>query len=134
MEREENKNVGSIGESVAVAFLIRKGFEVVERNYKKPYGEIDIIAKKGGIIRFIEVKTVSRENISKDREDSGGYRPEELVHSRKLDKISKIAQTYVHENNVQCEYQIDVVGILLDTHNKIAKCRLFEGEFKQYEH
>jgi Holliday junction resolvase-like predicted endonuclease len=80
------------------------------------------------------VKTVSRENISKDREDSGGYRPEELVHSRKLDKISKIAQTYVHENNVQCEYQIDVVGILLDTDNKTARCRLFEGEFKQYKH
>jgi putative endonuclease len=134
MGGEESKKVGFIGEGIACTFLIRKGFIIVERNYRKPYGEIDIVAKKAGIIHFIEVKTVSRENIFNDKEDSNSYRPEELVNSRKLDKLLKIAETYMHENRIQCECQIDVVGVLIDTVSKTAKCRLFEREYKQYKH
>jgi putative endonuclease len=51
------KNIGDWGESQACAFLIRKGFKIIERNFFSTQGEIDIIAKKQGDYYFIEVKT-----------------------------------------------------------------------------
>ena len=55
---------GKVGECIAVKFLENKGFEIIEQNYRKKYGEIDIIAQKGKILHFIEVKSVSCEKIS----------------------------------------------------------------------
>ena len=52
-----NQQVGKWGEDIAVEYLIKRGREVVARNIRTPYGEIDIITKQGGIIVFVEVKT-----------------------------------------------------------------------------
>ena len=60
MDENARKRVGQIGEDIACQFLERKGFKVLERNYRKPWGEIDIIAEKDGIVRFVEVKAFSR--------------------------------------------------------------------------
>ncbi|MBV9159572.1 MAG: YraN family protein [Candidatus Kaiserbacteria bacterium] len=48
--------IGDMGESIAAQYLERKGFRIIDRNYLKPWGEIDIIAEKSGIIHFVEVK------------------------------------------------------------------------------
>jgi len=74
---------GHLGERIAAEFLNRKGFRVVAMNYRRPCGEVDIVAEKAGQVRFVEVKTVTREafgGISREMD----YRPEELVHDRKL--------------------------------------------------
>jgi len=55
----KSRKTGDLGESIACRFLINKGFSIVERNYLKKWGEIDIIAKKDGKAHFIEVKSVS---------------------------------------------------------------------------
>ena len=47
---------GALGEELARQFLARKGFHIITMNYRKPYGEIDIIAEKSGVVRFVEVK------------------------------------------------------------------------------
>jgi Holliday junction resolvase-like predicted endonuclease len=57
----DHLDVGKIGEDTAARFLVKQGFMIVERNYWKKYGEIDIVAKKKGVIHFVEVKTVSCE-------------------------------------------------------------------------
>lgn len=120
------KEVGMIGEGIAAQYLERKGFVIVERNFRKPYGEIDIIAVVGGVVRFIEVKTVSREslpNVSREMED---YRPEEMVHGSKLRKVARTAELYMNNLGDMREYQIDVVGVFLDRVARKARCRLFE--------
>lgn len=58
MLKSKTSRTGALGEEIAARFLERKGFRVAERNYRKPWGEIDIIAEKAGIVRFIEVKAV----------------------------------------------------------------------------
>jgi putative endonuclease len=120
------KEIGAAGEKVAAEFLRRKGFEVIEMNYLKPWGEIDIIAHKADVVRFIEVKSVSRESIQDISRESKDYRPEELVHEHKLRKVARTAEMYMNDKNDPRDYQIDVVGVFLDMAKKKAQCRLFE--------
>jgi len=124
-EDAQRKRVGRIGETIAAQFLERKGFRIVERNYRKPWGEIDIIAEKGGIVRFVEVKAVSRESLP-DVSREMDYRPEEMVDSRKLRKLARTAALYMEVQKDKREYQIDVVGVILAEATRRARCRLFE--------
>jgi len=112
------KETGKLGEAIASEFLERKGFKLLEKNYRKPWGEIDIIAQKGNGVRFVEVKTVSRE--------SPDYRPEELVDRRKLKKLARTAALYMESKGDRREFQIDVVGVIVDKNTRTARCRLFE--------
>lgn len=120
------KKIGALGESVAVQFLASKGFSIIERNYRRKWGEIDIIAEKGGIVRFVEVKSVSREPLPDISRENTDHRPEELVHEYKLRKIARTAEMYMNGKNDQRDYQIDVVGVFLDMKHRRARCRLFE--------
>jgi len=125
---QDRKRVGELGESIACDFLRRKGFKIIERNYRKRWGEIDIIADKDREVHFVEVKTVSREpypgTVYGSREMD--YRPEELVDARKLKKLARTASLYMEVNRDKREYQIDVVGVILSEKIKTARCRLFE--------
>lgn len=120
------KEVGRVGEDVASKFLETKGFKIITRNYRKPWGEIDIIAEKGGIVRFVEVKTVSRESLPDVSREMSTYRPEEQVHPAKLKKVCRTAELYMADRKDDREFQIDVVGVFLDMKTSKARCRLFE--------
>ena len=119
------KIVGNLGEEIACRFLKVKGFRIIDRNYQKPWGEIDIIAEKAGIVRFVEVKTVSREalpDISREMD----YRPEELANENKLEKVARTAELYMEASKDTREYQVDVVGVIVSETSQTARCRLFE--------
>jgi len=120
------KEVGRIGEDIATQFLERKGFKIITRNYRKPWGEIDIIAEKLGVVRFVEVKAVSREILPNGSREMPNYRPEEQVHPTKLKKICRTAELYMANTKDDREFQIDVVGVFLDMRNRKARCRLLE--------
>lgn len=125
--RARRKRVGEIGEGIAATYLESKGFRVIERNYRRPWGEIDIIAEKGEVVRFVEVKTVSRETLPDvTRESEHGYRPEEMIHEAKLRKIARTAEIYMNEKGDEREFQIDAVGVFLVERLRKARCRLFE--------
>jgi len=121
------REVGNLGESIACAFLERKGVRVIARNYRKPWGEVDIIAEKTGTVRFVEVKSVRVSVLPDISRETGGYRPEEQVHPKKLAKIARVAETYMAEGGDDREYQIDVVGVFLDERSRRARCRLYEN-------
>jgi len=119
------KEVGRTGEDIAAQFIERKGFKILARNYRKPWGEIDIIAEKGGVVRFVEVKAVSRERLP-DVSREMDYRPEEMVDSRKLRKLARTAALYMEAHKDKREFQIDVVGVIMVAATRTARCRLFE--------
>ena len=119
------KNVGQSGEDIACQFLESKGFKVLERNYRKPWGEIDIVAEKGGVVRFVEVKAVSCESLP-DISREMDYRPEEMVTASKLKKVARTAALYMENKKDKREFQIDVVGVIVDLSARKARCRLIE--------
>jgi len=135
--KTDKQKVGNIGEDVACRFLVKHGFSVLDRNYLKKWGEIDIIARKDGVLRFIEVKTVSRENIQNvSRETLEQDRPEENVHQWKLKRLYRTINSYllekgvIHETpgkNEQDDWQFDILVVFLDTRNKQAKIRFTEN-------
>lgn len=86
-----NKEIGYAGESLACAYLERKGYSIMERNYRTRAGEIDIIARKGGKLAFVEVKTRLT--------DSCGTGAE-AVDDKKRMHIRKAATQYILGSNI----------------------------------
>ncbi len=129
MPQTYKQKIGKIGEDIACKFLIKRGFAVTERNYWKKCGEIDIIVTKKNLLHFIEVKTVSRENIKNILIRNDDYRPEDNLHKWKLERLSKTIQTYLFEKNTPEDFnwQFDVIVVFLDTKEKIAKVRFLEN-------
>lgn len=127
MPQTEKQRIGEIGEGVACRFLMKQGFSITERNYWKKWGEIDVIAQKGKTLHFIEVKTVSRENLQKVTREMDDYQPEENVHPQKLKRLSRTVQTYLLEKGLEdAPWQFDVLAVFLDERNKQAKVRVTE--------
>ena len=84
-----------------------------------------MVAEKAGNVRFVEVKSVSRETLP-DISREMDYRPEEMVDKRKIMKLARTAFLYMEEKRDKREYQIDVVGVIMSTVTRRARCRLFE--------
>ena len=121
-DSKHKKKIGALGENMACRFLVKHGFRILDRNYSKKWGEIDIVAEKDKIFRFIEVKTVVSYETNR-------YRPEENVHYQKLKRLSRVIQTYLLDKKVsyETEWQIDVLAVFLDLENKKAKFRFTEN-------
>ena len=103
--------MGSEGEELAADFLRRKGFAVLERNYRYKHSEIDLIVSRDNWLVFIEVKT--RTSIA------FGY-PEEFVDYNKRLKIFEGADQYMHQINWKGNVRFDIVAVnLVGSHAKI---------------
>lgn len=125
----EKQSVGRIGEDIAVKHLENKGFTVIERNYLKKYGEIDIITQKDDIIHFIEVKSVSYEsnpNVSCVTPDS--YRPEDNIHAQKLKRLSRTIQAYLlsKHRNEDPVWVFDVITVKINMNRRQAHVKVLE--------
>ena len=132
LKNKARQQVGRLGEDIACRFLEEKGFNVIDRNYRKFIGEIDIIAKKDNILYFVEVKTVSREN-SKGEESgtASQYRAEDNIHPQKLKRLSRAINAYLSEKvgDVDCVWRCDAVIVNLSISNKKAQVKYLENIF-----
>jgi Holliday junction resolvase-like predicted endonuclease len=175
----EKRKTGDLGEDVAVMFLMKQGFSIIERNYLRKWGEIDIIAKKAGKLYFVEVKTVScgtRDDVTREtaqsklreifyemfltgargftikevipasanhpspeatagqgalvgkhetrsNRHSDSFRPEDNLHTRKLQRLRRTIQTYLAEKGIgeESDWQFDAMCVYLDEKGKYAE-------------
>lgn len=118
-----HNKVGELGESIASDFLRSKGLKIITKNYRKPYGEIDIVAHGNKTTRFIEVKSVSYgTKLNKSGVSGETYRPEENVHKRKLQRLARVIEAYVLSNAVD-EWVFDVVVVYIDARLKRAQVK-----------
>jgi len=128
----EKRKTGNLGEDLACRFLVKHGYDIIERNYLKKCGEIDIIAKNDNIIHFIEVKSVSCETISGVSGEMGSidaYRPEDNLHPWKLQRIAKTIQIYLVEKGVSDEtnWIFDVITVYIDKKRLISRVNMLEN-------
>lgn len=122
----EKQKIGQIGENIAVKFLMKHHFSILDRNYTKKWGEIDIVAEKSNKIYFIEVKSVSRETLSSvTHETLDQYKPEDNMHPWKLKRLARVIQTYLLSKNLdEKEWQVDLLVIFLNLKDKTAKIKV----------
>ena len=129
-----SQKIGKLGEDIACKYLIGKGFSLVERNYTKKWGEIDIIAEKNGKIYFVEVKAVSRSISNKEEgenvsgETNNKYRPEENMHPWKVKRLRRVVETYLIGKRVGGkDWQFDIALVYLDVIQRKARVRILEN-------
>jgi Holliday junction resolvase-like predicted endonuclease len=140
MSKTAKRQLGDLGEDIACKYLEGKGFRIIERNYLRKWGEIDIVAEKANLLSFVEVKSVSRESggvggLPAGRQGSdvtpgrSGYRPEENVHPAKLQRLHRAIQTYLLDRKVaeDKEWRIDVACVYLDFSTRRAKVEVIEN-------
>ena len=129
MTQTHKQKIGKIGEDIACRFLEKHSFSILERNYWKKCGELDIIAERNKTIHFVEVKTVSRENLKNNLPKNDEYRPEDNIHKWKIQRLLRTIQYYLFEKNISedTEWRLDVIVVFLDTKEKTAKVRFLEN-------
>ena len=115
----EKQKIGEIGEDIACTFLIKQGFIILERNYTKKWGEMDIVGRKDNKIYFFEVKSTSIEN----------YRPEDNMHPWKVKRLSRTIQTYLLERKIpkNMDWQFDLLAVFLNFEKREAKVKRIEN-------
>ena len=126
---ESHIHTGRVGEDIAEKWLRKKGFKIIDRNYRKKWGEIDIVARGTNKTHFVEVKTVSHE--TKKALDTavshGTWRPEENVHDEKLRRLGRAIETWIVEHTLDGDWQIDVITVRMVPDEKYAQVGYIEN-------
>ena len=122
----KTQKTGEMGENVATRYWERKGFLIKERNYTKKWGEIDIVAKKGSRLHFVEVKSQSLD-LTKNHTWIDSYKPEDNMHFAKIERLKRTLQSYLIERNIKGDWQFDLVVVYLDEANKKAKVKYIDN-------
>src|SRR3989344_6851434 len=117
--KTEKRKIGDIGEEFTARFLGKKGYKIIERNYLKKWGEIDIVAQNKDGLHFIEVKSISNPN----------FRPEDAVRAWKKERIKRAIRTYLLERKIpdETDIRIDIAAVFLDFGQKKARIRILEN-------
>lgn len=110
-----NRAIGNLGEDAASDFLRRRGYRILERNWRCSSGEIDIIAEHRGFLAFVEVKT---------RSPRSYFSPAEAVDEKKQSRIRAAAAVYLASWREASPRRFDVVSVLLDDSDQIISVEL----------
>jgi len=128
-KKGRKNEIGAYGEQLAVNYLKNKGFIVLEVNYLKKWGEIDIVARETigdtDIIRFVEVKTVSYETIAalERAVTHETWQPEDNVHFKKIQRMNRTIESWLLENQCYLEWQIDIAAVRIVFADKYASVK-----------
>lgn len=99
----QHNQLGKKGEQLAVDFLLKKGYQILERNYRFDKAEVDIIAKKGQTLAIVEVKTRSTSDFGD---------PQDFVKPKQIQRLVKAIDEYVNENKLELEVRFDIIAIV----------------------
>ena len=118
---DPRRSVGKRGEEEAARFLQKRGFAILDRNVRSRLGEIDLVARDGKVLVFVEVKTLR---------ERGGDPPQTAVGQSKQRRLGQLAQHYLkwkRLGEVSCRF--DVVAVTLDGRDRVTALRHFPAAF-----
>jgi putative endonuclease len=124
MSTDPRHELGRRGEQVAVEHLLRRGFDIVERNYRTRWGELDIVAYDGSALVFCEVKA--------RRAPHRGGHPLEAIHGAKRTQLRKMAGRWLIERPERPfaqELRFDAIGVSFDAHGALVELEHVEHAF-----
>lgn len=117
-----HNDLGKLGEELAEAYLLEKGYVILERNYVFQKAEIDIIAQKEeGIISIVEVKT---------RNSNAFGDPQDFVTKSKIKLLVKAANEYMLANGLEQEVRFDIIAVLKN--KRTEQLEHFENAFYHF--
>jgi putative endonuclease len=117
----DQRALGVRGEELASRHLARAGLTVVERNVRFPAGEIDLVAREGDDLVFVEVKT---------RIGDAETAPDTAVTSTKLERLERLAEAYLaRAGTPQASWRVDVVAIVLARDGRLVLLDHLRGAF-----
>ena len=125
------QSVGRLGEQLASEHLERRGFEILQRNYRTRWGEIDIVAFDGRTLAFCEVKS---RRLRRERAVGGlaDALPFESLHARKRAQVRRMASRWISEK-FQRPYapviRFDAIGVIFDWRGELVQLEHLEGAF-----
>ncbi len=115
----ENKVTGAIGEKIAHAFLKKKGYRAIASNYRTPLGEIDLIARKGSALVFVEIKTRTTSSLGP---------PFLSVTWKKQRHIVQTALMYLKKHGLlESDWRVDVVSVKLNKQYEVENIEIIEN-------
>ncbi|MBX4200560.1 YraN family protein [Candidatus Parcubacteria bacterium] len=123
----DTKELGNLGEKLAAEYLAKEGFKILEKNWRIPFGEIDIIAKKkwrlfgrDPTIHFVEVKTIIT---------SDGFFPEQRADHAKQRKLRQLCLIWLQKKKFPLDhsYQINVIGVSIDPLSEKPEIEYFDN-------
>ena len=121
MPTDTRRITGIKGEEEAARFLTRSGYAIVDRNVRTRAGEIDLVAKEGKTLVFVEVKT---------RKDLEGDPPQAAVNTRKQNRLGKLAHGYLKLKRIrQTPCRFDVVSVIINDEGGVKAIRHIPNAF-----
>ena len=114
----QHNEVGKIGEDLARRFLEKQGYKIIEQNYRTRYAEIDLVARKGKDLVFVEVRTKIGENFGT---------PEETINKKKMRKLLGNAIAYSAYKKWDGPSRIDAICIVLKADYSVERLSHYES-------
>jgi putative endonuclease len=124
MSNDPRCRLGRLGEQLAAEHMARRGFEIVERNYRTRWGELDIVAFDGSTLAFCEVKT--------RRLAAGRANPFDALHAPKRSRVRKMAGSWLIERSDRPyadELRFDAIGVTFGRDGRLVAIEHLEGAF-----
>lgn len=104
----DRTKLGLEAEEATCQWLSKAGYRILDRNWRRPWGELDIVAGRNGVVSFVEVKASSRL--------LAGFDPFLRADARKMHKVKRTAQTWLasHRYGPDTEWQLDIISVIMD--------------------
>ena len=118
MQKQYNVQTGRLGEKLAREYLKKKGYKILEQNYRTRYGEIDLVVQKKDVLVFVEVRCKGGEQFGT---------PEETLNWKKLQKVKTNATAYVARSKWNKLYRVDGICIVLNENHGVQRLEHYEN-------
>jgi putative endonuclease len=112
IEDKTNLDTGHLGEEIAKNYLKRKGYKIIEQNWRTKCAEIDLVTRKKDVLVFVEVRTKT--------DDQFGT-PEETLNKKKINRLIRSSQIYIKYKNYTDRYRIDSVCVMLNSNWNLVR-------------